>query len=134
MTDKKIIEIFIKNTDEIETKIKIAKSIINSARAKVKSDILDVFYESFNPQEKNYKSKYVLEKEVWVFALEKRNWNWLDFEVSNEIATLRIFHNPMSNYIDLIHVLLYTGINKKDVEINDEIFGYYKLNEMLFNF
>ncbi|MDA9773569.1 hypothetical protein N9B82_01315 [Saprospiraceae bacterium] len=121
--------IHIKNTQFLSKKIAEIVEIINSARLKKESDSFERFLQSFEDPMK-YKTTsqfFILAKGSWEYEIEKSNWIWDDVDISDISATIRIKHAPLSNYSELLHVLVYMGIEVEDIRVQDSLFGDYEL-------
>ncbi|WP_367389831.1 hypothetical protein [Lewinella sp. LCG006] len=121
--------IHIGDTVDLHNRLERVVKIIDAARSKRYDEILISFLESFDQQTFVEKSKnsYLLEKETWLNEISKSNWQWEDIQVYDKKATILIHHSPLSNYTDLIHALMYVGIDIANVKIEDDLFGKYTL-------
>ncbi|PPK89084.1 hypothetical protein CLV84_0007 [Neolewinella xylanilytica] len=67
----------------------------------------------------------------WEFKLaaEKDNWIFIDKKVTDSSIQFVIKHNPMSNYIDLLYLLMVYNIDYRKVYVEDGMFGNYWLKD-----
>lgn len=129
MTRNSDIFIHIKSDLNLPEKLKAVFTIIDAARSKASSEILTSFLDSFDliTNAERTVNTYLLERFEWEYAISKCNWEWVGAEVNEKKAIIHIRHQPKSNYIDLLHVLMYVGFRIEDIEVEDGLFGTYRL-------
>lgn len=131
--EKAQILIFIEKTEALYEKLNEVFEISNSARLGKESVLLDKFKKSLHSaySQDNDLSILILEKEIWEYEIEKRSWTFDNIELFDLSAIIRIHHDPLSNYSDLMHLLVYVGIKVEDIRVEDELFGIYSLIDIV---
>lgn len=70
-----------------------------------------------------------MDLEFWKDRFEIRKWQWLCYSAKDDVLRVKIFHDERSHYLDLLYIIIASGVDPNKIFVKDSLFGDYPLDE-----